>query len=690
EAWGALFAQYAGLEPVDKVFRALGRGQIQRITTSRDGDIAVLQLGRGAAAVWAGLAGDHPRRIHLRDPAGDNVGGTAVLSPSGRYVAYANALGGVAVWDLARPDAPIRLARDHLADGAVAQVVTSIAFSADDRRLLVLRQSYARDRAALTAWEIAGARPVRLAPGMAAARPQADAAYFGPDPDQIVLSDWDGVAVYRAGTGRVLRSYPAPRPGGADRIAGHGSLLLSCRDNTLRVLDIVDGRERHSVTVPTCSSSGLVVDSNTGYAVAAESLRPGASNAYLSLVDTGTGRGYRLAAPPVDVTATFDLRSPARTLALARGADGRPLALLADRNGLLYRIRGTTPVALSPAGFAQPATGHGRIASPDGAYTAAILASGRIELFDNRTNRLLTGIDAPPPPSPGFTFAGVWFGFTPDSARLLVVHRDRLVVYAVPGLTAQRSIDLPVPDLGPPPEADGVSDTWASSVLPGLGAAERDDVLILHAGVLTRWNVATGQQTGATVPLRTGTVGERRRAATLAFAPARRPGHPDQVAVVMPGDEIQIFSLSLGRAIATVPWAPRRTSGAVVFSSSGDLFASTGAEGVTTVWRTDDAAAGGRAVPTVAGDVLLGFTPDDNLVTLTTGGAAPEAKLWSADRGKQLMTLTAPADGSGWQLRGDTLTNRAEGLTRTLELDPGRWFERLCALYDTAPCRDDS
>jgi hypothetical protein len=105
------------------------------------------------------------------------------------------------------------------------------------------------------------------------------------------------------------------------------------------------------------------------------------------------------------------------------------------------------------------------------------------------------------------------------------------------------------------------------------------------------------------------------------------------------------------------------------------------------VWRTDDVAAGPRLVPTVPGDGLLGFTPDDSLVTVTAG-PGQEAKLWSADKGKQLMTLSAPADGAGWQLQGDVLTNHAKGLSRSLELNPDRWFGRLCALYDTAPCRD--
>jgi WD40 repeat protein len=673
EAYGALFTQYAGLQAVEKLFRDLWPHELTRMTLSRDGDVAAFSNDRGGAAVWTGLTGNQPQQIRFSDPTHRNVGGTAQLSPSGRYLGYANALGGVAVWDLTRPDAPIRLAEDRPAGSPAPDVVGSVAFSADEKRLLVLRHAFRGDRPELAAWEISGARPVRL-PGGLGADLEPDRAWFGPSSEHIVLAIFGGVRVYQATTGRLVRNYPEPAAGNVDLVADHGATLISCRGTTLHVRDIVSGRDRRRMTVPQCGI-GVTTDNSTSFVVIPEggAGEGGASNAFATLIDPEGGRVYRIAAPPMALAAENGF-GPIPGMAVYRRPDATPVVYLGDRQQLLYRIPAGTPVTAGArdAGLYV----RGSTVTPDGAYLIRLQDSGRIDLHDARTDQLLTRVQAPRPPYIS-RFNGVWFGVTEDSTRLLVKHADQLVVYALPELTVRRRIDLPVPDLGPPPGIDGVSSSWATSILPGAD----DDVVVLHAGLFTRWDIGTGRAIGDAVPVRTGTRDDRRRAAQLYFATRRRPGHPDQVAVVT-GDNVEVWSLAERRAITTVAVNTTRSGRAVVFNTDGSRFAVSGITGVTTVWSTENGAEQGLRIPTATDDQPLGFTPDGRLITISGSTSDTGVRLWDPKSGKQLMSLAAAPSSGIWQLSELSLRNIGGGLTRTFELDPDAWFRRLCELND--------
>ena len=310
-----------------------------------------------------------------------------------------------------------------------------------------------------------------------------------------------------------------------------------------------------------------------------------------------------------------------------RRPDGLPGAFLADQQ-LLHRLRATTPLTVRTERPFDPGR-RARIVSPDGRYSIEFQTTGRIDVVDPATNRLIRQVTAPAPP-PGITFQGVWFAVTDDSTRLLVVHTDQLVVYALPDLTVRRRIDLPVPpDLGAAPATDLVSDRWATSVLAGAG----DDVLVLHAALLTRWDIGTGARISEPVPLRPGDVSGQRRSAQQAFAPARRPGRPGQVAVVQPNGLIQIWDLDERRMMTETQWDTARTQKSVVFTPDGSEFAATSVDGLTGMWSTAAAAPRPGVFVTGQASDLLGFTPQpSNLVTVEADGSG--VRLWDPSAGQ--------------------------------------------------------
>ena len=119
------------------------------------------------------------------------------------------------------------------------------------------------------------------------------------------------------------------------------------------------------------------------------------------------------------------------------GADGLPVALLADRN-LLYRQR---TAALDP-GSVRNAT-KSPLIDPRRNLGVNFEQSGAIKLIDLRTQATVAATDNGSPMCCSRSSRPV--SFSPDGNRLLAVHGDTLVVYSVPALAVEARIKLPVP-----------------------------------------------------------------------------------------------------------------------------------------------------------------------------------------------------------------------------------------------------
>lgn len=669
EAYGALLTQYAALEPVDRLFRDLTvtASPITSVSTSRDGSVAAVVDERGGGAVWRGLAGGEPHRVVFAQGPPKYVGGHFRVSPSGRYLAYANDLGGVYVRDIAHPDQPpVDLAPSgpDRADGVT--VVQSVRFAPDDSRLLVLRTDFTQTVAELRVWDLRTRRPVPNLPRLDG-RFAATDAFFGPAPGSLVLSAFGVVASYDLAGRRPPRTF-----GEVDRgqpmVAGGGSLVVSCgRGDTVVVRDVGTGRRVRSIAVASCS--GFVTDANGEVAVLASALGEANTNVSLTVIDPRTGRVHQVAVPPVDMRLGFE---PISTLSVHRGGDGVPVLLLSD-GGQLYRIR--VGPAVTPS--RDPTKIRMGVATPDGAYRVLLhSSSGRATVVRTRTNQEVASVAAKPLLLSS-SFRGLRYGITGDSGHLFIAGDEELVVYALPGLTVERRLRLPVPpDLGGPPPTDGFVD-WAGSVVP-VGVSE---AVVLYAGLLTRWNVATGARVGEPVELRGGKEqGSRRRAALLAYASHSRPAHPDQVTVVLPDSTVQLWSLDQRRSLARFDLDAALTAAAAVFHPDGTLLAVKDRDGFVSVWPVDNPRRQPWRIPTGVGSDPLGFTPgaDSNLIT-REDGSETGVTLWDLAAAKRVARITAPV-GSQFVLRGAELGIFHDAYARWLRLDPGLWFSRLCAM----------
>jgi len=195
--------------------------------------------------------------------------------------------------------------------------------------------------------------------------------------------------------------------------------------------------------------------------------------------------------------------------------------------------------------------------------------------------------------------------------------------------------------------------------------------------VLTRWDLVAGRRLDEPVPLRPDQPGGQRRAAEVAFVSSRRAGHDDQVAVVLPGGGVQVWSTAQARIVAEFKEADAvMTQPSVLFDTKGQQLAVLDTDGVTTLREVAKPGALPSSVPTGQVTGLLGFTPNDLLLTVDVAGV----EIWQGDNGKKLAFLNTPSDGAVMSLGGANLTMSSDGLNRTIKLDPDGWFRTLCGL----------
>ncbi|SCF28471.1 trypsin-like peptidase domain-containing protein [Micromonospora mirobrigensis] len=675
EASGALFGWYAALQSVEKVYRGWWDGDIDEILTSRDGSVVVFVNDGGLPSVWTGMTGANPARWEFTKAGRRYPGGDFAISASGRYLGYANGLGGVLLWDIERRTGPMELAPTRqVQDLAEDTDQPRVAFSPDGARLLTWSRKQNDRQAILNVWDVGDGRRVPVANPL---RPEDDprSVSFGPSRDTLLVTDWSGPArLYDLGTGRLVRSFPGHAYGGATP-ARDGELLTRCDDDRFWAVDTASGRERFSFPVDSCLRVRL--DAGSEYAAFTSSPEAGQSHDDLSVVDLGTGRTYRFTAPPIDFGQPRVVGA-----AMFRGPDGHPTALLADRSQG-YRLHATGPEPLAvrfgggpfDAKYGSPLT-----VTPDERFELWIDDDfRRVGLWDAAGRRTVATATLPPVPAEReVPPEGGWFDFSPDGTRLLVIRGDELVVYAVPALTLQRRMRLPVQaTLGRPLTQPGLA-TWASSVVPDHDGR----VVVLHAGQLTRWDPATGRQIDAALPLRTQLAGQRRSALLAVAARPARPGHPGEVAVLEPDGSVEVWSLDRRAVVATVPAESGSRYTSVLFDPSGDRLATLSRNGQVTLWDIGGDEPVGRSVPTGTVAGLVGFTSGGRLLTIRTSGSLETVQLWDDDSGKPLATLGLRTYSPRLSLEDERLGFDLGGQARSLSLAPQEWVRRLCALND--------
>jgi hypothetical protein len=165
----------------------------------------------------------------------------------------------------------------------------------------------------------------------------------------------------------------------------------------------------------------------------------------------------------------------------------------------------------------------------------------------------------------GYLCTGPSTRLHPGRKRLLAVWDDTFVVYSVPSLAIKHRIPRPLPpDLGGPPTDDGADfKQWGSSIAP----VADNQVTVLHAGMLTRWNPADGRQIGTPAPVRADCDGLRCSAHKAMLEPGWQ--HPEQAVVVQPSGDVELWNLDEHRVTAHLGRARPDYQGAVRFSTTG-------------------------------------------------------------------------------------------------------------------------
>jgi WD40 repeat protein len=667
EAYGALFTQYAGLEPVEKVFQDLWQDNLTRLMTSPDGSVAAMVNASGLPSTWGGLNGDSPRRGLAGPAPHDLSGGYFQLSPSGKLLGYGNATGSVALWDLER-GTPAVMLRDTVGP---TRNVLSMAFSTDETRLLIKRAGDDRKTTVFELWDLVQRRTV---PIVEVIGPQnsfenvPESEFLGPTPNTVVIGlTGGGAETYDLTTGKLVRSIPEPSPASSGHVALNGTVAVHCAtrygavgqvEGTLRVLDVATGAPLRSVPVPDCRN--FTLDTSTNYALNVRTSTDGESNGRATITDLRTGVSYRLTTPSLP-GSTED------RIAVYTGADGRPVALIGDKN-VLYRQR------LTPIDPGAVRAGDIMLMNSRGDLGANIEPSGVITLVDLKTRATVataTGSRV----CWGNCGRGRPFAFSPDDNRLLTVQDNTLVSYAVPTLAVEARIALPLPGgLGGPPTTDGVGYyQWSSS----LGMLKNGQITVLHAGMITRWNLADRTQIGTPTQVRPDGDGLRRSAHSAVLEP--RPDHPGEAVVVQPNGAVELWNLDEHRIVAGLGESTNRP-GSVRFDPRGSVAAVRTLDGKVQLWDADQGRRRGRLIPVGAGDAL-GFTPDGRVLTVEDVSAG-KAQIWDQDSGKLLATLTGPPFTLAHGLDDNRLTMFGQAEDRSLTFDPALWSETLCRLND--------
>ncbi len=672
EAYGALFTQYASLQHVDKVFQELWNGDVSRVMTSPDGSRTVFATDDGRKSIWDGLNGGNPSRAADMKLPHPFTGGTLRLSPSGRLLAYDNGAGTIAFWELGGHDpAETILLRDTTHR---ARVVRSMAFSPDETRLLIQRSGYDMEDPEFEQWDLARRRQIPVARRISPQDIDFASVFLGPGPNDVMLGRTDGaVDVYDLSTGEPVRSVPPPKSRHG-RVALGGTVVVHCEtltespvlSDTLRVIDVADGSLRRTIPVDACRRFEL--DTSTKYALINDgSLSADAANGRFTVVDLSDGSISRLNTPNVGMLRENIGIDKYASVAVYSDADGRGTVLIAD-GSLLYRLR------LTDSGPKASQVTTGLKLNPQGDLGAKVSAGRTIELVDVTTGAVVATAQGGQ-----MCLASCGRGspidFTPDGKRLLTVQEDTLVSYSVPGLTVEGRIDLPVPaDIGGPSKKDGETfPEWGGNVDP----LHDGQVAVLHAGLITRWDLRSGTQIGAPTRVRTDP-DALRRSGHLAVLIAR-PRHPDQAAVIEPNGDVELWDLDQHRIVAKLGQATVFQS-SIRFTADSSVVAVRTPGGHAQLWDADHARMLGRPIPIGGDNDLLGFTPDGKLIGISHGFNMEGAQIWDQHSGKLLAVLTSGPSTSTWRLEGYRLTHFGSDPIRSVQLDPRLWFDTLCGL----------
>lgn len=658
DAWGALFQLNADLATVDRAI-PVGSSAAPRFIAAPDGRTAAFENEQGAVSILTGLP-DDPRVYHLPDTQLPNRSWDVkniALSPDGSEVAIVDQRRGLIVSSTAAPAMPVQL-RQPPDSG---EVIGDLAFTSDGKRVLALLepdpQATGPDIGSrrIEAWDVNSRMPVAL-PITIASGPDVLGVDAGADPDIVLLEESDAYSARDLRTGAEVGLVPGRELGLG------GSVAVDCPDDNLEVRDVPSGTLRS--TTADCQVSGEL-DASGRYAVKSEGTTD--SLAWIVVTDLRNGTSVRAAIP----NSSLSDGAASDVLPLP---DGK-LAILQFRGGDLVRSVIPAPHPNDPAMDDISDDTHNQgggsydvlAASPDGRFQLRFRDQGAW-LRDTTT-----GATSAVPAGLYDDLATVLhespmadaIEFSADGSHLIVPMGGVLHVYAVPGMFLEHALTLTT---APEPRTE-LGD-------PTLAMTDDGGMFTNYAGLLSSWDLTTGQLRQAPLRLRDDPADQELEAQSPSEITAR-PRHRDQALLRGINGNVELADLQGRRLVEISRTGPVGFGLArAAFDRSGDHLAMVHGldkDATIEVWNVAEVRQERAIVAPKATDVA-GFTPEGYLVVRTGDGL----QVWDQTRSRPIAELLSTEPGMSWSLRDNTLVAGSDSDSFSLPLDVNQWIDHLC------------
>jgi WD40 repeat protein len=663
-ARNALLRQYVAMRSVDGVLPDVSTEAIIGFGMSEDGR-AMLVPESGGLVVVTGLPDGPAQRHPLPEARSDFL--RATLGPDGRFAATLDRTGAVHVWDVIAGGAP------QVVPGPPPPNPDSRVFAFSGDRLLWLEP--ATGGATLRIWDAAAGAPVAHGLGPI---PEPDVVGVTLSPDStralIRLGDINRLEDVRV----TLRSLAdGARIGELPQYAGMvdgGTAAAICQAPTpgangkpVAVVtgpDLVTPQRRIPLTAYSCSGFRRTITLDNRHV--AERLGDPADVDVVRIRDLTDGSAYDVTLPPDPIaTTTGGGRTVAEKMMVLPGPGGTRTVLVPHAQAVLRLTARPNPYVT--------AGGTPWIARSDDARTLVVSDGHRdYTTFDAGSGRQVArlgeeAIDGGPTSAPAV------------DQRLTLVNRTAtgwwITEFALPSLEPALRVNMPGRTSRP---ASGMS----TSAVP-------DRIYALADGILAGWDRSTGASLGPPADL-ANTPQRRQWFAGAGHGLEARPNHPAEVAVLGPGNTVEVWDLARGTQVGTLPQVAGRQTYAFAFDGSGSRLAAVSSAGTLDVWDLDRQVPLGPAIPIDGSHDPVGFTADGMIVTAAAGqGGNGTLNFWDPASGRSSGTVRLTlADYSGAEILdgmrldvegGVGVTAATEGaFPFAMALTPQQWADELC------------
>jgi hypothetical protein len=660
----ALLRQYAAMRSVDGVVPDVSTEAVIAFALSEDGR-TMLVPESGGLVVVTGLPDGPAQRRPLTETGPDFL--RAALSPNGRFAATLDRTGAVRVWDLVAGGAP------QVVPGPLPANPDSRVLGFTGDRLLWLEP--ATGGAALRIWDPAAAAPVAHGLGPIP-EPDVVGVALSPDSTRALIRLGD---VNRLEDGRVtLRSLADGAPLGElpqyAAVVNGGTAAAICQapapgadGEPVAVVtgpDLVTPQRRIPLTAYTCPGFRRTVTLDARHV--AERLGEPGDVDVVRIRDLTDGSAYDVTLPPDPLsTTTGGGRTVAEKMMVLPGPDGTRTVLVPHARAVLRLTARPNPyVATGGTPWIARSDDARTLVVSDGhrAYTTFDPASGRQVA---RLGEEVTG--GGPTSAPAV------------DQRLTLVNRTEdgwwIADYALPSLEPALRVKMPARTSRPP-------SGMRTAALPDRFYAMAD-------GVLTGWDRSTGAPVGPPTDLATDPQ-RREWFAGAGHGLQARPGHPGEVAVLGPGNTIELWDLARGTQGGTLPLAAGRQTYAFAFDGTGSRLAAVTTAGTLDVWDLERQELINPGIPIEGSHHPVGFTADGMIVTAASGqGGHTTLTFWDPAAGRSSGTIRLTvADHTEAEIVGGTwldveggagFTAASSGAVPvTMALTPQQWAGELC------------